>query len=74
MPEPDETGNAIEVVNLGRQIKLEVDRDDIQELLDTHNQELTMDEPIEMKEKDIEEHESLRPNSIGRLNDGREFD
>ncbi|GFV87986.1 hypothetical protein TNCV_3241361 [Trichonephila clavipes] len=44
-----------EVVNLSKQINLEVDSDDVQELLDTHNQELTMDE------QDIEELESLEP-------------
>ncbi|GFX03012.1 hypothetical protein TNCV_3261581 [Trichonephila clavipes] len=43
---------------LSRQINLEVDSDDVQELLDSHNQELTMDELIEMheQEQDIEEH------------------
>ncbi|GFT31134.1 hypothetical protein TNCV_3645321 [Trichonephila clavipes] len=35
-----------EVVNLPRQINLEVDSDDIQELLDSHNQELTIVELI----------------------------
>ncbi|GFX22613.1 hypothetical protein TNCV_2993481 [Trichonephila clavipes] len=52
---PDEIGKVIEDVDLARQINLEVDRDDVQELLDFHNQELTMDELIEMQEQDIEE-------------------
>ncbi|GFW75180.1 DUF4817 domain-containing protein [Trichonephila clavipes] len=45
------------------QTNLEVVSDDVQELLDTHNQELTMDELIEMheQEQDIEELESLDP-------------
>ncbi|GFT19464.1 hypothetical protein TNCV_2533691 [Trichonephila clavipes] len=38
--EPDETGHVIEEAgDLGRQINLEVDSDDVQELLDSHNQE-----------------------------------
>ncbi|GFW24435.1 hypothetical protein TNCV_606761 [Trichonephila clavipes] len=44
-----------EIVDLARQINLEVDNEDIQELLDSHNQELTMNELIEMHEQDIEE-------------------
>ncbi|GFV29352.1 dachshund homolog 1 [Trichonephila clavipes] len=48
-PEPDEIGNLIEeVVNLARKINLEVDSDDVQELLGSNNQELTIDELIEM--------------------------
>ncbi|XP_023218164.1 uncharacterized protein LOC111620476 [Centruroides sculpturatus] len=48
--EPDEIGDVIEeVVDLARQINLEVDSDDVQELLDSHNQELTIDELIEMR-------------------------
>ncbi|GFV55184.1 hypothetical protein TNCV_1382051 [Trichonephila clavipes] len=43
-----------EVVDLSRQINLEVDSDDVQKLLDSHNQELAMDELIEMHEQDIE--------------------
>ncbi|GFV87564.1 tigger transposable element-derived protein 1 [Trichonephila clavipes] len=48
-------------IDLARQIHLEVDSDDVQELLDSFNQELTMDELIEVheKEQDIEEHEFL---------------
>ncbi|GFU42563.1 hypothetical protein TNCV_4556761 [Trichonephila clavipes] len=43
--EIDEIGNVIEeVVDLARQINLEIDCDDIQELLDSHNQGLTIDE------------------------------
>ncbi|GFT98131.1 hypothetical protein TNCV_789501 [Trichonephila clavipes] len=44
-----------------KQINLEVDSDDVQEVLDSHNQELTMDELIEMHEQHIEELESLDP-------------
>ncbi|PRD28948.1 UNVERIFIED_CONTAM: Synaptobrevin-like protein YKT6 [Trichonephila clavipes] len=37
-PEPDEIGNVIEyVVDLARQINLEADSDEVQELLDSHN-------------------------------------
>ncbi|GFY34597.1 hypothetical protein TNCV_1372881 [Trichonephila clavipes] len=51
IPEPDETGNVIEeVVDLARQINLEVYSDVVQEQLDSHNQELTIDEFIEMHE------------------------
>ncbi|GFW20138.1 hypothetical protein TNCV_2320791 [Trichonephila clavipes] len=49
--EPDEIGNEIEeVVNLARQIIIEVDNDDDQELLDSHNQVLAVNEPIEIHE------------------------
>ncbi|GFY00785.1 hypothetical protein TNCV_2141771 [Trichonephila clavipes] len=58
-----------EVVDLARQINLEVDSDDVLEMLDSHNQELTFDELIGMQEQDIEE-----PSSIRRLNDNWEFD
>ncbi|GFW12314.1 hypothetical protein TNCV_2489581 [Trichonephila clavipes] len=52
VPDTDAIDNLIEeVVNLARQINLEVDSDDIQELLDTHNQELTMDELIEVSDE-----------------------
>ncbi|GFU41490.1 hypothetical protein TNCV_3720831 [Trichonephila clavipes] len=46
--EPHETGNVIEVVDLARQINSEVYIDDVQELLDSNNQELTIDELVEM--------------------------
>ncbi|GFW94328.1 hypothetical protein TNCV_1432631 [Trichonephila clavipes] len=62
VPEPDETGKVIEeVVNLSRQINLEADSDDAQELLDFHNQELTMNELLERheQEQNIDELESL---------------
>ncbi|GFW56947.1 hypothetical protein TNCV_161751 [Trichonephila clavipes] len=73
MPEPDEIGNMIEeVVDLFRKINLEVDSDDVQELLDSHYQELTINELIEMHEQDMEEIESLDP-AQSELNDGREF-
>ncbi|GFU97446.1 hypothetical protein TNCV_1913011 [Trichonephila clavipes] len=49
--EPNEIGNVIEVaVDLVRQINLEVDRDDVHELIEIHEQE-----------QDIEELESLEP-------------
>ncbi|GFW50604.1 hypothetical protein TNCV_2889061 [Trichonephila clavipes] len=49
MQEPEEIGNVIEeVVNLARQINLEVDSDDVQELLDSQHQELAIDELVEM--------------------------
>ncbi|GFX50988.1 integrase catalytic domain-containing protein [Trichonephila clavipes] len=53
-----EIGNVIEeVVDLPRQINLYVDSDDVQELLDSHNRELAIDELIEMyeQEQDIEQ-------------------
>ncbi|GFU63230.1 RNA-directed DNA polymerase from mobile element jockey [Trichonephila clavipes] len=40
------------------QINLEVYSDDVQELLDSRYQKLTVDELVEMQEQDIEEHES----------------
>ncbi|GFX68094.1 hypothetical protein TNCV_921951 [Trichonephila clavipes] len=47
--EPDGIGNVTEEY-LCRQINLETDTDDVQELLDPHNRELTIDELIEMHE------------------------
>ncbi|GFV38226.1 hypothetical protein TNCV_4792121 [Trichonephila clavipes] len=49
-----------EVVDIGRQINLQVDSDDIRELLNSHNQESTMDYLTEMHEQqqEIEELES----------------
>lgn len=47
-----------EVVILARQINLEVDSDDVQEMLYSHYQGLTIDELIEMREQ-IEELDSL---------------
>ncbi|GFW14162.1 hypothetical protein TNCV_3547511 [Trichonephila clavipes] len=50
--EPDDIDNFIEEnVDLARQIHLEVDSDDVQELLDSYNQEITIDELIEMHEQ-----------------------
>ncbi|GFS92484.1 hypothetical protein TNCV_1159721 [Trichonephila clavipes] len=40
-----------EVFDIARQMDSEVDSDDVQELMDSHNQELTMDELIEMQEQ-----------------------
>ncbi|GFW58837.1 hypothetical protein TNCV_4046761 [Trichonephila clavipes] len=60
VPEPNEIGNVIEeVVDLARQMNLEVDCDDIKKLLRSHNWELTMDEL--KKCMNIEEFESLDP-------------
>lgn len=64
VPGPDEISNVIkDVVELGRQINLEVDSDDVQELLDSHNEELTIDELITMREQEenIDNRESLDP-------------
>ncbi|GFU37745.1 hypothetical protein TNCV_1466151 [Trichonephila clavipes] len=50
-----------EVVNLARQINLGVDRDAIQEMLDSHNQEQIIYQLMEMhdQDRDIKEFESL---------------
>ncbi|GFX73206.1 hypothetical protein TNCV_1245291 [Trichonephila clavipes] len=57
---PDKIGCVIEEVDLVKQINLEADSDDVQELLDFHKQELTMDELIEIREqKQDTEEESL---------------
>ncbi|GFX59521.1 tigger transposable element-derived protein 1 [Trichonephila clavipes] len=62
MAEPNEFGNVIEeIVDLVRQISLEVDSDDVKKLLGSHNHELAIDELIELHEQDIEEFESLDP-------------
>ncbi|GFU81903.1 hypothetical protein TNCV_2537121 [Trichonephila clavipes] len=52
-----------EVVDLSKQINLKVNSNGVKEVLDSHNQVLTMDELIEMheQEKDVEERESLDP-------------
>ncbi|GFX17348.1 hypothetical protein TNCV_3553521 [Trichonephila clavipes] len=62
MVELSEICSVIEVaVDLEKHINLEVDSDDGQELLDSHNQELIIDGLIEMhkQEQDTEELESL---------------
>ncbi|GFW79332.1 uncharacterized protein TNCV_2477391 [Trichonephila clavipes] len=59
-----EIGNLIEDdVDFARQINLGVDCDVVEELLDSHNLELTIDELIEIheKEQDIAELESVDP-------------
>ncbi|GBP34031.1 hypothetical protein EVAR_94043_1 [Eumeta japonica] len=64
VPGPDEIGNVIkDVVKLGRQINLEVDSDDVQELLDSYNQKFTIDELIKMHEQEdnTENLDSLDP-------------
>ncbi|GFW46365.1 hypothetical protein TNCV_4810531 [Trichonephila clavipes] len=60
VPEPDEIVNVVEEVYLARQINLEVDSDEVQELLDSHIQELVIVELIEMheQEQDIQKLES----------------
>ncbi|GFX73506.1 hypothetical protein TNCV_3403171 [Trichonephila clavipes] len=55
----DEISNVIkEVVDLTEKINLELDSDEVQGLLDPHNQELKIDKLIEMPEQDIEKIES----------------
>ncbi|GFX42864.1 hypothetical protein TNCV_5072281 [Trichonephila clavipes] len=44
LPEPDKIDNLIKEVGLASQINSEVDSDNVRELLDSHEQELTMDE------------------------------
>ncbi|GFT84524.1 hypothetical protein TNCV_3380321 [Trichonephila clavipes] len=52
-PEPDENGNLIEeVVDISKKINLEADSDDVQELLDFHNQGLVIHKFIEMHEQE----------------------
>ncbi|GFV83336.1 hypothetical protein TNCV_1900621 [Trichonephila clavipes] len=54
----DKIGNVTEeVVDILRQINLEVDSDDVQELMDSYLQELTVDDLIEIheQEQNIEE-------------------
>ncbi|GFX29218.1 hypothetical protein TNCV_3217521 [Trichonephila clavipes] len=61
---PDEIGNLIEeVVDLARQINSDVESDDVQEVLDSPNPGLTIDELIGMHEykQDIEELVSVDP-------------
>ncbi|GFT33779.1 hypothetical protein TNCV_4382921 [Trichonephila clavipes] len=69
VPEPYEIGSVIEeVVDLARQINLEMNSDNIQELLDSRNHRLTIDELIEMHEQEYDiENEFLNP-SIRRSN------
>lgn len=62
--DPEQIDSIIEeVVDIAKQLNLEVDNDDVQELLDSHNQELTIDEVIEMRkyEQDIDQTDSLDP-------------
>ncbi|GFV36580.1 hypothetical protein TNCV_2260991 [Trichonephila clavipes] len=62
IPLNDEAGNVIEeVVELESQINLEMNSYDVQELLDSYNQEMRIHERIEMHEKDTEELQSLNP-------------
>ncbi|GFW57905.1 hypothetical protein TNCV_1418521 [Trichonephila clavipes] len=73
IPEHGEIGNVIEeVVDLVREINLGADNDNVQELLDSRNEERTIDKLIEMQEK--EELESLRIQfdqmTVGNLTEG----
>ncbi|GFV47312.1 hypothetical protein TNCV_4829681 [Trichonephila clavipes] len=52
-----------EVVDLFKQINLKLDSDDAQELLDSHNQELTTDEFIEMHEQEQDICNVTTPNT-----------
>ncbi|GFS68667.1 hypothetical protein TNCV_1958881 [Trichonephila clavipes] len=62
VPEPDEIGHwNEEVTDFVRNINLQVVSDDVQELLDSHNQDLTIVELIEMQEQDIKKLQSLDP-------------
>ncbi|GFX27604.1 RNase H domain-containing protein [Trichonephila clavipes] len=79
VPESDEIVNLNEeAVDLARQIKLEVNNDDVQELMDSHHQELTIDELIEVyeQEQDIKELKCLDPvpsedrMTVGNLTEG----
>ncbi|GFX96097.1 hypothetical protein TNCV_2289871 [Trichonephila clavipes] len=71
VPEPDEIGYGVEEVDyLTRQVHLEADSDGVQELFDSHNQELTIDELIKMHEQEQDIEELFRPSSIRTLNDG----
>ncbi|GFX98355.1 hypothetical protein TNCV_4001241 [Trichonephila clavipes] len=60
-----------EVVDLPKQINLEVDSDDVQELLDSYNYKLRTDELIEMhgQEQDIEKLEADQ-RMVGNLTKG----
>lgn len=61
-PETDHVAHVIEeVVNLARQLDLEVNGDDVNELLDSHSQELTIDELIEMREQNVTESDTSDP-------------
>ncbi|GFV19113.1 hypothetical protein TNCV_3223311 [Trichonephila clavipes] len=63
----DDIGNVfVETVDLGRQINLEVDSDSVQERLDSHNQNLIIDELIEM----YEQEQDIRPSSVRGSSDG----
>ncbi|GFT73438.1 hypothetical protein TNCV_4020871 [Trichonephila clavipes] len=75
VPGPNDIGHVIgEFVHLAKQIYLKVDSGDVQELLDFHNQKLTMDELIEMQEQDIGGTRVFRPISIRKSNNGWVFD
>ncbi|GFT80384.1 hypothetical protein TNCV_2184451 [Trichonephila clavipes] len=68
VPKPDEIAYVSEgVVNLSKQINLEVDSDDVQELLDSHNQERTINELIAMHEKEQKKLKFLDPLSEDRM-------
>ncbi|GFT93041.1 hypothetical protein TNCV_2715531 [Trichonephila clavipes] len=55
LPQPDDIGYVIEgILHFARQINLEMDSDDAEELLDSQNQELTIDEFIEINDEELE--------------------
>ncbi|GFX86121.1 hypothetical protein TNCV_2341901 [Trichonephila clavipes] len=78
MPPVCRSQNEAHEIHRGRGLEpgLKQDSDDIQELLDFHNRELTMDEFIEMLEQqqDTEEVCLFSPSSNRRSNDCWEFD
>ncbi|GFU67037.1 hypothetical protein TNCV_4968861 [Trichonephila clavipes] len=73
IPKPDEIGILNEkVVRFVRQINSEVESDDVQDLLDSYNQKLTIDELPEMleQEQEIEELKSLDWMTVGNVIEG----
>ncbi|GFV52795.1 cGMP-dependent 3',5'-cyclic phosphodiesterase [Trichonephila clavipes] len=60
----DRVASLLCLVNKKKQINLEVARDDIQELLDSYIQEMTVDELTEMNEQEQGIEELFRPSSI----------
>ncbi|GFV01970.1 hypothetical protein TNCV_4979181 [Trichonephila clavipes] len=70
VPEPNEIDNVVR--GIVRQLNLEMDSDDVQEMLDSQTEELTTDELLKMLEQDIEEL-VFRARSFRRSNDGWEF-
>ncbi|GFX66137.1 hypothetical protein TNCV_4102771 [Trichonephila clavipes] len=72
LEQPDEIGYVTEeVVDLARKINLEVKSDDIQELLDSQNQEMTIDLLIEMMSKSKTSRDLNDGNVSRRYSTGR---